>query len=72
MRRETEIKQKALAEQVNQLDHDLEDFDPMAELENLNRQLSNNAGGDKNKRDFSLAERRDTWKMNFKMKNNNA
>ena len=39
----------------------------MAELEQLNRQLSGNPG---DRGSESIGQRRDTWKMNFKMKNN--
>lgn len=47
-------------------DEEMENFDPMAELSDINRQLSNNPGGESN-----IAQTRDTWKMNYKMKNQN-
>ena len=47
-------------------DEKMEKFDPMAELSDINRQLSKNQGKESN-----IAQTRDTWKMNYKMKNQN-
>lgn len=52
---------------MKEQDDELNNFDPMAELLELNRSLSGNPGG---KKDMSIGQRKDTWKMNYKMKNN--
>lgn len=47
----------------------MDNFDPLAELDKINKQVSNKEAG---VRDMSIVQRKDTWKMNYKMKNNHA
>ena len=53
-----------LKDLVDNDDNNMDNYDPQAELAEFQRQLSNNKGGDGN-----IAQTRDTWKMNYKMKN---
>ena len=52
-----------LKELVKEDDDDMENYDPQAQLSDIKRQHSKNDGA-------SIAQSRDTWKMNYKMKNN--
>ena len=55
---------------MKQQEDEMDDFDPMAELDKINKQVSQKEG--QGNRDMSIVQRKDTWKMNYKMKNNHA
>ena len=52
-----------LKDLVNEDEDNLDNYDPQSELEDFKRQLSNNSG------QKNIGQTRDTWKMNYKLKN---